>query len=211
MDNGENDEHSEVTIGHELLSDFTPFAIVEEDDKKIEKLQTISATLGKELADWKAFRTSTINRFRSGSKVELISHEGEVATVLRFFGWLQAVKKVREPSMKVLRHHSICQVVEDYARFLEEKQLKWSSITNYLTALISVASFANVENESPPALDQLVRSTNRATGVAADLPSACVHRRTCGVRRRRRRVSRRCTAASRRTGLVRLSAACCVS
>ena len=170
----ENDEHSEVTIGHELISDFTPYATIEEDDQKVQKLQSLSATLVKELAEWKAFRTSTINRFRSGSKVELVSHEGEVATVLRFFGWLQTVKGVREPSMKVLRHHDICSVVEDYARFLEQKQLKWSSITNYLTAIISAATFANVESETPPPLDQLVRSTSRVTDVAADLPSACV-------------------------------------
>ena len=204
----EDDEHSEVTIGHELLSDFTAFATIEEDDQKVQKLQSLSATLAKELAEWKAFRTSTINRFRSGSKVELISHEGEVATLLRFFGWLHSAKEVREPSMKVLRHHDICQVVEDYARFLEEKQLRWSSVTNYLTALISAATFANVENETPPALDQLVRSTSRATRVAADVPSSCVHRQTCGVRRKRKHACRRCTVASRTTGLTgRMSSA----
>ena len=158
----ENDEHAEVTIGHELISDFTAFATIEEDDLKVQKLQSLSATLVKELAEWKAFRTSTINRFRSGSKVELISHEGEVATLLRFFGWLQTVKEVREPSMKVLRHHDICSVVEEYARFLEEKQLKWSSITNYLTAIISAATFANVENETPPPLDQLANLRRQA-------------------------------------------------
>ena len=31
----------------------------------------------------------------------------------------------------------------------------WSSVTNYLTAIISAAQFANVQNQSPPDLDQL--------------------------------------------------------
>ena len=82
----ENDEHAEISIAHELVSDYSCYASIEEDDQKIEKLQTISTQLERELDDWKAFRTSTINRHRTGSVVADISHEGHVQTFLRFCG-----------------------------------------------------------------------------------------------------------------------------
>ena len=96
-----------------------------------EAAQEQVATLKADLEQFKAYRTATINRFRVGSKVELITHQGEVETLLRFFGYVHTVKEVREPSMKLLRQHDIGQIVEDYCtKFLEEKALKWSSITN---------------------------------------------------------------------------------
>ena len=124
------DEHLEMSLSYELVSDFTPYAEVESDNLKVTKLSTLSATLKADLEQFKAYRTATINRFRVGSKVEPITHTGEVETLLRFFGYVHTVKEVREPSMKLLRQHDIGQIVEDYTKFLEEKALKWSSITN---------------------------------------------------------------------------------
>ena len=162
------DEHAEISIGHELLSDFQPYASIDEDDQKVTKLQTISSTLKQELIDWKAYRTATINRFRSGSKVTEVSHEGEVATLLRFLGYVHTIKEVQHPTLKVLRNHDICQVVQDYTQWLEAKQLKWSSVTNYLAAIITAAAFANLENETPPPLDQLANMRRQTEKLARE-------------------------------------------
>ena len=124
------DEHLEMSWSYEIVSDFTPYAEIESDNAKVTKLSTLSAALKADLEQFKAYRTATINRFRVGSKVEPITHQGEVETLLRFFGYVHTIKEVREPSMKLLRQDSIGQVVEDYTKYLEEKALKWSSITN---------------------------------------------------------------------------------
>ena len=87
MDEEGCDEHAEVTLLHELVADFEPFAVIEDDDSKVQKLQTLSSTLKQELAAWRSFRSSPLNRLRVGTKVTDVTHESEVATVLRFFGW----------------------------------------------------------------------------------------------------------------------------
>ena len=124
------------------------------DNAKVVKLKTISPTLKKELEEWRDFRTCTINRLRTGARVNLITHEGELASLLRFFGYCNTTENISSPSMKLLREDSICKTVEKYLKSMEDK-LKYSSITNYLTAIISAAQFANAENETPPNLDQL--------------------------------------------------------
>jgi hypothetical protein len=124
----ENDEHAEYTLGHELVADFVPFAEIADDNEKVTKLTTLSSTLKQELIDWKAFRISTINRFRIGAKVAEITHEGEAACLLRFFGYCHTVHDVSQPSMKLLRAHNIGATVEAYVKWLEEKQLMWSSV-----------------------------------------------------------------------------------
>ena len=120
---GECDEHAEYTLGHELVSDFVAFAEIAADNEKVTKLTTLSSTLKQELVDWKAFRTSTINRFRIGAKVGEVTHEGEVACLLRFFGYCNAVHDVSQPSMKLLRANSVGATVEAYVKWLEEKKL----------------------------------------------------------------------------------------
>ena len=58
--------------------------------------------------------------------------------------------------------------VEEYAKWLEAKQLKWSSIANYLAALVSAATFATVEMETPPPLDQLANLRRQAEKMARE-------------------------------------------
>ena len=126
----ECDEHAQITIMHELLTDFEPYADIDEDNAKVSKLSTLSATLKKELVSWKEFRMSNLNRLRAGSKVAEITHEHEVATCLRFFGWLKQVESVASPEMSVFREANIGAVVEKYARWLEGKNLAWSTVAN---------------------------------------------------------------------------------
>lgn len=102
-----------------------PYADVEEDNAKVGKLTTISPALKKEIREWKAFRSSTLNRLRVGAKVAEVTHEHECQTMLRFFGYLHSVCEMREPTMKkVFCNHGVGVVIEDYAKWLEAKQLK---------------------------------------------------------------------------------------
>jgi len=64
---------------------------------------------------------------------------------------------------KVFCSQDVGLTVEKYAQWLEEKQLQWSSITNYLSALVAAAQFATVEMETPPPLDQLANIRRQVT------------------------------------------------
>ena len=146
-----------------------PYAEVEEDNQKVGKLTTLCAALKTEIGEWKAFRSSTLNRLRVGTKVAEVTHEHEVQTMLRFFGYLHTVVEIREPTMKkIFCNHGVGMIVEDYARWLEAKQLKWSSVANYLAALVSAATFATVEMETPPPLDQLANLRRQAEKMARE-------------------------------------------
>ena len=125
----ECDEHAETTLIHELLLDFEAFAEIEDDNKKVSKLSTISPALKKELEEWKSFRTSNLNRFRVGTKVVEVTHQHEHETVLRFFGYLSTVVEMREPTFKkVFCSQDIGLIVERYSQWLESQSLAWSSI-----------------------------------------------------------------------------------
>ena len=89
--------------------------------------------------------------------------------MLRFFGYLHTICEVREPTMKrVFCDQGVGVIVEKYAQWLEAKQLKWSSIANYLAALVSAATFATVEMETPPPLDQLANLRRQAEKMARE-------------------------------------------
>jgi len=152
-----------------------------------------------------AFRTSTLNRFRVGAKVVEITHDHEEQTVLRFFGYLvHTVCEVREPTMsKVFCDQEVGLTVEKYAQWLEEKQLQWSSIANYLSAILSAAQFATVGMAEPPPLDQLANlrrqvSTTSALGCPAHAENA--HAPSC--RRRKWPASKFCTESGVTRGLT---------
>ena len=162
------DEHAEVTLLHELVADFEPYAEVEEDNLKVAKLQTLSPALKKELAEWRAFRSSPLNRLRVGTKVAEMTHESEAATVLRFFGWLKEKRAVAEPTLRVFRQPDIGAIVEEYGVFLRARELMWSSIANYLAALINAAQYATVGMAEPPPLDELANLRSQAEKMAAE-------------------------------------------
>ena len=62
-------QHAEITLLHELIADFEPYATVEADDAQVKALHPIPARLAKELSEWHSFRTATLNRLRTGTKV----------------------------------------------------------------------------------------------------------------------------------------------
>ena len=113
--------------------------------------------------------------------------------MLRFFGYLHTVCEQREPTMKkIFCNHGVgvivqvlrlcsrfsssaeprCRQSQEYAQWLETKQLKWSSIANYLAALVSAATFATIEMESPPPLDQLANLRRQVRGMGSNSRTA---------------------------------------
>ena len=53
-----------------------------QDNSKVGKLTTLSAALKKEIGEWKAYRSSNLNRLRVGTKVAEVTHEHEVCPSL---------------------------------------------------------------------------------------------------------------------------------
>ena len=135
--------------------DFEPYAEIEADNAKCPSLHPISARLAKELQEYYAFRTATLNRLRTGTKVVDITFEHEKQTLLRFLGWCKTIHSIAEPTMAVLQSTDIGKTVEAYTQWLETRQLAWSSITNYLSGLINAARYACCELEEVPDLSQL--------------------------------------------------------
>ena len=170
-------QHAEITLMHELVADFEPYAEVEADNAKVTALHPISARLAKQLQEYRSFRTATLNRLRTGTKVVDITFEHEkqvrslrcpgeglvssldrlhcAQTLLRFLGWCKTVHGITDPTMAVLQSAEVGKTVEAYAQWLEGRQLAFSSITNYLSGLINAAQYACCELEFVPDLSQL--------------------------------------------------------
>ena len=148
-------QHAEITLMHELIVDFEPYATVEADDAKVAALHPIGPQLTKELQAYHSFRTATLNRLRTGTKVVDITFEHEKQTLLRFLGWCKTVHGIEQPTMAMLQSPEVGKTVEAYAQWLELRQLAWSSITNYLSGIINAAQYACCELEEPPDLSQL--------------------------------------------------------
>jgi hypothetical protein len=152
-------QHAEITLLHELIADFEPYATVEADDAQVKALHPIPARLAKELSEWYSYRTATLNRLRTGTKVVDVTfdHEKQVRpqastqddtateltwlyhaqTLLRFLGWCKTVHGIEQPTMAVLQSTEVGKTVEAYAQWLESRKLQWSSVTNYLSAVMS--------------------------------------------------------------------------
>ena len=161
-------QHAEVSFLHELVADFEPYAEIEADDAKVVALSQISSRLAKELKEYHAFRTATLNRLRTGTKVVDITFEHEKQTLLRFFGWCKTIHGISEPTMAVLQSHEVGRTVEAYAQWLEGRKLQWSSITNYLSGIINAAQFAVSELECVPDLAQLGNLRSQAEKMARE-------------------------------------------
>ena len=164
----ECDEHAELSFLHELVADFEPYAEIDSDNDKVPSLHPISPRLAKELEAYKSFRTATLNRLRTGTKIVDITFEHEKATLLRFLGWCKTVHGVTEPTMAVLQSAEVGKTVEAYAQWLEARQLAWSSITNYLSGLINAAQYACCELEEPPDLSQLGNLRSQTSKMAEE-------------------------------------------
>ena len=123
-------------LATELVMEYVQWEPDPDADAHVGQLQTIGRTLQKQLHDLEAFRTSKLNRHRIGSACQPITFAGEKAALLRFLNWVLQSHDVAEPTLDILARPELGRWVEEYAQWLESRELKCNSISNYLSALI---------------------------------------------------------------------------
>ena len=96
LEGAQNLEIEEVESFAQELQAMAPFAtdVVEEAKMRTYAMRTLPAMLTSELKQYVAARTSVFDSRRSGSAVVSVTVEGEVQSVLRFFGFLQRTNRV---------------------------------------------------------------------------------------------------------------------
>eukprot|EP00966_Prymnesium_polylepis_P164547 3804299-Prymnesium_polylepis.1 len=110
--------------------------------------------LTSQLKQYVATRIVVFDARRSGSAVVSATVEGDVQSVLRFFGFLQRANRVPEGSMLCLSgfmlRPDLGDLVQTYAEWLRANQeLRYGSIANYLNGLAAVTVWAYRQYEIP--------------------------------------------------------------
>ena len=128
-------EEEEVHIATELVQ-MVEYEIAEEDETKAEstKLDRIPPALVKELEDYVAFRCEPLNRLRTGAAVVDTTVGNDKATVLRFLGFLKSTHEI-SPGLGVFAKTTTAEWVELYLKHLQEKELRWSTLANYVNSV----------------------------------------------------------------------------
>lgn len=156
-------------LAHELVIEYVQWMPSEEDDARVSQIVP-GRSLQKQLEQLESFRTSKLNHLRVGSYVQPITFAGEKACLLRFFGWYQRAFEDPEPTMAVLTRPDLGARVQQYAEWLKnDRELKWSSISNYLAALIQSVLFAltTTTDASAEVYDQICNLRRQAEKQAA--------------------------------------------
>ena len=145
------DELFGIALSNELSTEFVPYADIEQDEKASRgySLKKPSKALQRDLDEYRARRTATLNRFRKGRAVEQTTCDGDVANGLRFLGWLKDHRDTSQDEAPVpltlravFSHARLGEWVEQYLEFLEGRGLQWSSKANYTTGIVNILSFA---------------------------------------------------------------------
>ena len=132
----------------------------EDDDKKISAITVLSKSkLEKQLIALEKYRTNKLNCFRHGSAVQNSTFESERGGLLRFLGWYSVTQNVPQPTLELLLDDNFGETAQQYAEWLQTRELRYSTISNYINALIQVAPFActlvDSDDISIPAHEQL--------------------------------------------------------
>ena len=118
-------------------------------------LSPVPSLLTRELDTFIAYRTSTFQAKRAGGAVVSLSAESDKKSLLRFFGWMKRADRVPEGAfldMSLLLRADLADSVQDFVTFLRDRQaLRFSSIANYLSGVVSVLSFAYTTHALPEA------------------------------------------------------------
>ena len=145
------DELYGVALSSELSTEFVPFVEVEQDETTSRgySLKKPSKALQRDLDEYRARRTATLNRFRKGRAVEQTTCDGDVANGLRFLGWFKDHRDASQDEAPipltlraVFSHARLGEWAEQYLEFLQGRGLQWSSMANYVTGVINILSFA---------------------------------------------------------------------
>jgi hypothetical protein len=137
----------------ELVMEFCGFECLPEDDAKMTQLPAakINKQLASELKDLESFRTSMLQHDRYTSAVKAETFATEKASLLRFLNWYSGEYSVEYPTLDILRRADLGQRVQAYTMSLQGRELRWSSITNYLSGIIQCLVFAHSTLEQAPA------------------------------------------------------------
>ena len=151
LESEDNDELYGIALGNELSSEFVPCEELEADEATSRgySLKKTSKALQRDLNEYRARRTSTLNRFRKGRAVEQTTCDGDVANGLRFLGFFKDHRDTSQDEAPipltlraVFSHARLAEWVEEYLEFLGGRGLQWSSKANYTTGIINILSFA---------------------------------------------------------------------
>jgi len=113
------------------------------------KLSVISKPLAAEISAFKARRTRVICRHRYGCAIQSTTVESDVGTLLRFLGWMRSRRdrsddKGDPPALTMKAVVGSCEFgryVEEYAEWLQARDVKFSSIANYTNSLVSLLTY----------------------------------------------------------------------
>ena len=148
------DETAEVEYDFctELVMDFVNWEAFEEDDAKISQLPAakISPKLARELKELESFRTALLHHERYTSAVKPSTFVTEKAALLRFLNWYCGEYSIELPDLDILRRPDLGQRVQTYTESLTGRELRWSSICNYLSGIVQCIVFAHSTLEQAP-------------------------------------------------------------
>ena len=156
-------QEEEVSLDSELKASYVQFKEREVDEQvsRSYTLERIPPALEQALKAYKEYRIAPINRMRNGSACVELTVDSDRSTTLRFLGWLHREHGVTANLKVVFGAANLGQRVEAFVAFLRERECKYSTCANYVSALVNVASFIyeteEVEaHESPTALEQIL-------------------------------------------------------
>ena len=147
-------EAEELDFAEELTT-MAAFEPVKEDEARMTQytLAPIPTVLARELETFIAYRTSTFQAKRAGCAVVSLSAEGDKKALLRFFGWMKHIDRVPDGAflhITLLMRADLADAVTDFVTFLRDRQkLKYSSIANYLSGIVSVMTYVYTTHQLP--------------------------------------------------------------
>ena len=156
-------QEEEVSLDSELKASYVQFKEREVDEQvsRSYTLERIPPALEQALKAYKDHRIAPINRMRNGSACVELTVDSDRSTTLRFLGWLHREHGVTANLKGVFGAANLGQRVEAFVAFLRERECKYATCANYVSALVNVASFIyeteEVEaHESPTSLEQIL-------------------------------------------------------
>ncbi len=160
-------EEANMALEAELRALFVLFEEPEcnEQASRVYTLDRIPVALEKVLADYECFRIEPLNRLRDGSAVVDTTVGADCGVALRFLGWLKREHEVVPNLHGIFGTVSLGERVEQYLVFLRDERGCWfSTITNYVKSVISVASFVleTSECKEGATLEPLLRMRGQA-------------------------------------------------
>lgn len=146
------EEELEAPLHAELLHTAVPFEVTEAEQEaiKVYKLERIPRELEAQFDSYRDWRLEPLNYQRTGNAVVDVTQANDRSTALRFLAFCK-MEKGLEPSLSVFGRANLADIVQDWLQHAVERGLMWSTLSNYVNALISVTGFVWETMEVEPA------------------------------------------------------------